>query len=61
MVIESVNIVATAATLPTASERSVAAVTDAYRARLEDYLASMLQAKRSPLRPSSPEVAKEKR
>ena len=46
MVIKSVNIVATAATLPTASERSVVSVTDAYRARLEDYLASMLQAKR---------------
>ena len=46
MGIKSVNIVATAATLQPASERSVAAVTDAYRARLEDYLASMLQAKR---------------
>ena len=46
MGIKSVNIAATAATLQTASERSVAAVTDAYRTRLEDYLASMLQAKR---------------
>lgn len=46
MGIKSENIVATAVTLLTASERSVAAVTDAYRARLEDYLASMLQAKR---------------
>ena len=46
MVIKSVNIVATAATLPTVLERSAAAVTDAYRARLENYLASMLQAKR---------------
>ena len=46
MVIKGVNIAAMSATLPTASERSVAAVTDAYRARLEDYLASMLQAKR---------------
>lgn len=34
------------ATLPIDSERSVIAVTDAYRARLESYLASMLQAKR---------------
>lgn len=42
MGIKSENIVATAVTLLTASERSVAAVTDAYRARLEDYLASML-------------------
>ena len=32
--------------MPIDSERSVVAVTDAYRARLEDYLASMLQAKR---------------
>ena len=40
------NIVATAATLPTASEGSVAAVTDDYRTRLERYLASMLHAKR---------------
>jgi len=40
------NIVATAATLPTASEGSVAAVTDDYRTRLESYLASMLHAKR---------------
>lgn len=46
MVIKSVNIVGTAATLPTASERSVVSVTDDYRARLERYLASMLQAKR---------------
>ena len=46
MVIKSVNIAAMSATLPTASERSVAAVTDAYRTRLENYLASMLQAKR---------------
>ena len=46
MVIKNVNIAATAATLPTASERSVMPVTDAYRARLENYLASMLHAKR---------------
>ena len=32
--------------MPTASERSVMSVTDDYRARLERYLASMLQAKR---------------
>ena len=46
MVIKGVNIAAMGATLPTASERSVVVVTDAYRARLEDYLATMLQAKR---------------
>ena len=46
MAIKSENIVATAATLLTASERSVIPVTDDYRARLECYLASMLQAKR---------------
>lgn len=44
--IRSVNIAATVATFQTASERSVVAVTDDYRARLENYLASMLQAKR---------------
>ena len=32
--------------MPIDSERSVVAVTDAYRTRLENYLASMLQAKR---------------
>ena len=32
--------------MPIDSERSVVAVTDTYRTRLEDYLASMLQAKR---------------
>ena len=46
MAIKGANTAATNATLPTASERSVVVVTDAYRARLEDYLASMLQAKR---------------
>ena len=46
MVIKSENIVATAVTLPTAWGRSVKPVTDDYRARLERYLASMLQAKR---------------
>jgi len=46
MVIRAGNIVAMSATLPTASERSVAAVTDVYRTKLENYLASMLQAKR---------------
>ena len=46
MVIKGVNIAAMSATLPTASERSVAAVTDDYRTRLESYLASMLHAKR---------------
>ena len=44
--IKSVNIAVTVATSPTASERSVIPVTDDYRARLERYLASMLQAKR---------------
>ena len=44
--IKSVNIAVTVATSPTASERSVIPVTDDYRARLECYLASMLQAKR---------------
>ena len=46
MAIRAGNIAAMSATLPTASERSVVVVTDAYRARLENYLASMLQAKR---------------
>ncbi|MGN0976880.1 MAG: SHOCT domain-containing protein [Faecousia sp.] len=46
MEIKDANIAAMSATLPTASERSVVAVTDAYRTRLENYLASMLQAKR---------------
>ena len=46
MGIKSASIVATVATSPTVSERSVVAVTDAYRTRLENYLASMLQAKR---------------
>ena len=40
------NIAAMSVTLPTVSERGVSAVTDAYRTRLENYLASMLQAKR---------------
>ena len=44
--IKSVNIAVMVATSPTASERSVIPVTDDYRARLERYLASMLQAKR---------------
>ena len=44
--IKNVNIVATAATLPTASERNVMLVTNDYRNRLECYLASMLHAKR---------------
>lgn len=44
--IKSVNIAVTTATFLTASERSVKPVTDDYRARLERYLASMLQAKR---------------
>ena len=44
--IKSANIAVTVATSPTASERSVIPVTDDYRARLERYLASMLQAKR---------------
>ena len=46
MAIKGANTAATNATLPTASERSVVVVTDSYRARLEDYLATMLQAKR---------------
>lgn len=46
MGIKSASIVATVATSPTVSERIVVAVTDAYRTRLENYLASMLQAKR---------------
>ena len=44
--IKSVNIAVTTATFLTASERSVKPVTDDYRARLERYLASMIQAKR---------------
>ena len=40
------SIAAIAAILQIASERSVVAVADAYRSRLECYLASMLQAKR---------------
>ena len=40
------NIAATAVISQTASERSVLAVTDEYRDRLESYLASMHQAKR---------------
>ena len=44
--IKGANIATMSATLPTDSERSVVAVTDAYRTRLENYLASMLQAKR---------------
>ena len=44
--IRSGNIAVIIATSPTASERSVMPVTDDYRARLERYLASMLQAKR---------------
>ena len=46
MVIKGVNIAATNATLQTDSEGSVDAMNDAYRAKLESYLASMLQAKR---------------
>lgn len=46
MVIKSVNIAAMIATLPTVLEGRVEPVNDAYRARLESYLASMLQAKR---------------
>ena len=46
MGIKSVNIAATDATLPTVLEGRVEPVNDAYRARLESYLASMLQAKR---------------
>ena len=46
MVIKDANIAVMSATLPIDSERSVVAVTDAYRTRLENYLASMLQAKR---------------
>ena len=40
------NIAAMDATLPTASERSVVVMNDGYRAKLESYLASMIQAKR---------------
>lgn len=39
------NIVLTTVTYPTALERSVNVMNDAYRVRLENYLASMLQAK----------------
>ena len=45
-VIADANTAAINATSLTALERSVVTVTDAYRARLERYLASMLQAKR---------------
>lgn len=44
--IKGVNIAATSATSLIALERGVVAVTDAYRTRLESYLASMLHAKR---------------
>lgn len=44
--IKDANIAATSATSLIALERSVVAVTDAYRTRLENYLASMLHAKR---------------
>ena len=46
MGIRTENIAATAVISQTASERSVFAVTDEYRNRLESYLASMHQAKR---------------
>ena len=45
-VIADANTAATNATSLTALERSVMTVTDAYRAKLECYLASMLHAKR---------------
>ena len=46
MGIRNGNTAATAVISQTASERSVLAVTDEYRTRLESYLASMHQAKR---------------
>ena len=46
MGIKAASIAAMAATSPIDSEGSVIAMNDAYRSKLENYLASMLQAKR---------------
>ena len=44
--IKTVNIAVMPATLPTVTKRSVSAMNERYRANLESYLASMLQAKK---------------
>lgn len=46
MAIDTENTAPTPATLPTDMEKSVNTMTDAYQARLESYLAAMLQAKK---------------